>query len=47
MVCWIDSQNVSPPKSDYISSRWFKINSPATGYVHSSLIENQVSTPHC
>ncbi|MEV8374730.1 hypothetical protein AB0P21_18455 [Kribbella sp. NPDC056861] len=47
MVCWIDSQWVSPPQSDYGSARWFRISSPAGGYVHSSLVESQVSTPRC
>ncbi len=47
MVCWIDSQWVYPPNSDYATNRWFRINSPANGYVHSSLVEGQVSTPRC
>lgn len=47
MVCYTDTQWVYPPSSDYASNRWFKINSPNTGYVHSSLIESQVSTPAC
>lgn len=47
MVCWTDAQWVYPPQSDYGSPRWFRINSPANGYVHSSLVENQVSTPRC
>ena len=47
MVCWTDGQWVNPPDSDYGSARWFKINSPANGFVHSSLIESQVSTPRC
>jgi hypothetical protein len=46
MQCWIDSQWVYPPNSDYASPRWFRI-SGYEGYVHSSLVENQTSVPHC
>ncbi len=47
MVCWTDNQWVYPPDSNYASNRWFKVNSPTTGYIHSSLVANQVSTPRC
>ncbi|WKU04959.1 hypothetical protein [Micromonospora sp. HUAS LYJ1] len=47
MVCWIDSQWVYPPSSNYASNRWFRVNSPTSGYIHSSLVANQVSTPAC
>ncbi|MEU3455130.1 hypothetical protein ABZ671_16250 [Micromonospora sp. NPDC006766] len=47
MVCWTDTQWVYPPQSNYASNRWFKVNSPTTGYIHSSLVANQVSTPRC
>lgn len=48
MLCWIDAQVVSPPFSDYSSQRWFRVASPVgTGYVHSSLVENQVSVGRC
>lgn len=47
MVCWTDAQWVYPPDSNYASNRWFYINSPHTGYIHSSLVANQVSTPQC
>ncbi|MFF3855133.1 hypothetical protein ACGFI4_23675 [Micromonospora carbonacea] len=47
MVCWVDSQWVYPPNSNYASNRWFRVNSPTSGYIHSSLIANQVSTPAC
>ncbi|WP_328992884.1 SH3 domain-containing protein [Kribbella sp. NBC_01245] len=50
MLCWTDAQTVSPPNSDYTSSRWFKIGlyyDNRTGYVHSSLVENQSSVGHC
>ena len=46
MVCWVDSQWVHPPNSDYSSNRWFKIGG-YVGYVHSSLVENQTSVPRC
>jgi uncharacterized protein YraI len=48
MYCWVDSQWVYPPASDYSSPRWFRISGGgATGYAHSSLVENQSSVPHC
>ncbi|GLY22253.1 hypothetical protein [Micromonospora sp. NBRC 101691] len=47
MVCYKDGDWVNPPNSDYSSNRWFKVNSPTTGYIHSSLVDNQVSTPRC
>ncbi|GGQ26964.1 SH3 domain-containing protein [Streptomyces roseolilacinus] len=48
MVCWVDSQWVYPPNSDYASNRWFKVNSyKGQGYVHSSLVANQTSVGHC
>jgi hypothetical protein len=48
MLCWVDSQWVSPPNSDYTSNRWFLVSSPVgTGYVHSSLVENQTAVGHC
>jgi hypothetical protein len=48
MLCWLDSQWVYPPNSDYASPRWFRVSSPVgTGYVHSSLVEGQTSVGHC
>jgi uncharacterized protein YraI len=48
MLCWVDSQWVDPPKSDYSSARWFLLSTPVgTGYTHSSLVENQASVGHC
>jgi hypothetical protein len=46
MLCWADWGWVHPPNSDYSSNRWFKIDA-YFGYVHSSLVENQTSVPHC
>jgi hypothetical protein len=46
MQCWTDGQWVNPPNSDYGSARWFKVGG-YVGYVHSSLVENQTSVPHC
>ncbi|MEU4806215.1 hypothetical protein [Actinosynnema sp. NPDC023587] len=48
MQCWLDSQHVSPPASDYGSARWFRLSTPwGTGYTHSSLVEGQTSVGHC
>jgi uncharacterized protein YraI len=48
MLCWIDSQWVSPPASDYGSARWFRLSTPwGTGYTHSSLVEGQTAVGHC
>ncbi|MFV2119996.1 SH3 domain-containing protein [Streptomyces sp. Act-28] len=48
MLCWVDSQWVYPPSSNYASNRWFKVNSHrGQGYVHSSLVANQTSVGHC
>ncbi|MEV0566686.1 hypothetical protein ACQEVZ_27650 [Dactylosporangium sp. CA-152071] len=47
MVCYTDAQWVYPPNSNYASNRWFYVNSPTGGYIHSSLVASQVSTPHC
>ena len=51
MVCWTDSQWVYPPNSNYASPRWFRVWTYALGasggYVHSSLVANQTSVPHC
>lgn len=47
MVCFTDTQWVYPPNSNYASNRWFKVNSPVNGYIHSSLVASQVSTPGC
>ncbi|MEU4569113.1 hypothetical protein [Micromonospora sp. NPDC023956] len=47
MVCFKDNQWVYPPESNYASNRWFQVNSPTGGYIHSSLVANQVSTPRC
>jgi len=30
MRCWEDTQSVSPPNSNYTSSRWFEVSSPWT-----------------
>ncbi|WP_194822565.1 hypothetical protein [Micromonospora sp. S-DT3-3-22] len=51
MVCWVDTQWVYPPDSDYASNRWFKVDVPSVGvykaYVHSSLVESQVGVGRC
>ena len=47
MVCWKTGQWVNPPDSDYGSDRWFKVNNPTEGFIHSSLVDNQVATPVC
>lgn len=51
MICWVDGQTVSPPSADYTSSRWFLVDSVDPngfrGYIHSSLVDNQRSAPHC
>jgi hypothetical protein len=48
MQCWEDTQSVSPPNSNYTSSRWFRVSSPyGTGYVHSSLVFNQTGVGPC
>ncbi|AXX31211.1 SH3 domain-containing protein [Actinosynnema pretiosum subsp. pretiosum] len=48
MQCWVDAQLVFPPLSDYPSTRWFKSSTPAgTGYIHSSLVEDQTSVGRC
>jgi uncharacterized protein YraI len=48
MLCWVDSQWVYPPNADYASARWFRAATPVgTGYVHSSLVEDQASVPPC
>lgn len=48
MIRWCDSQWVYtgyPNYADYNSPRWFKINWPATGWVHSSFVEGQNGVP--
>lgn len=48
MIRWCDSQWVYrgwPNYADYDSPRWFKINWPVTGWVHSSFVEGQNWTP--
>lgn len=50
MLCWRDAQWVYPPNSNYASNRWFYVYAPslnADGWVHSSLVAGQVSTPPC
>jgi hypothetical protein len=48
MLCWGDYQWVNPPLSDYGSARWFLSATPVgTGFIHSSLVENQTVVPHC
>jgi hypothetical protein len=48
MLCWTDAQWVHPPNSDYASPRWFLSSTPVgTGYIHSSLVENQTSVGYC
>ncbi|MEU9982836.1 SH3 domain-containing protein [Streptomyces sp. NPDC050856] len=48
MLCWVDSQWVYPPSSNYASNRWFKVNSAkGQGYVHSSLVAGQTSVGRC
>jgi hypothetical protein len=47
MICWVDAQWAT---GNYSSNRWFEVEpayDPAVGYVHSSLVANQVSVPHC
>jgi hypothetical protein len=47
MICWIDAQWAT---GNYSSNRWFRVEpayDPAVGYVHSSLVANQVTVPHC
>jgi hypothetical protein len=47
MMCWIDAQWAT---GNYSSNRWFRVEpayDPNVGYVHSSLVANQVSVPHC
>jgi hypothetical protein len=47
MLCWIDAQWAT---GNYSSNRWFRVEpayDPNVGYVHSSLVANQVSVPHC
>jgi hypothetical protein len=40
MIAWCDS---SWATGNYSSPRWFKINSPVSGWVHSSLVAAQQS----
>ncbi|WP_422768998.1 hypothetical protein ACN28C_19645 [Plantactinospora sp. WMMC1484] len=47
MVCWTDAQWVYPPNSNYASNRWFRVSAPRSGFIHSSLVAAQVSTPVC
>lgn len=50
MMCWTDSESVSPPNSNYTSKRWFKVNPTYTvdvGYVHSSFVYRQITVPRC
>ncbi|MEU8153544.1 hypothetical protein AB0B94_07760 [Micromonospora sp. NPDC048986] len=47
MVCWTDTQWVYPPSSNYASNRWFRVSAPTGGFIHSSLVAAQVSTPVC
>jgi hypothetical protein len=48
MICWEDTTSVSPPQSNYTSSRWFKVSAPdGTGLVHSPLVFNQTSVGAC
>lgn len=49
MICWRDAQWVYPPLSDYGSNRWFWASSTSslTGWIHSSLVENQISVGMC
>lgn len=47
MICWVDAQWAT---GNYASNRWFEVEpayDPAVGFVHSSLVANQVSVPHC
>ncbi len=47
MICWVDAQWAT---GNYASNRWFKVEpayDPTVGYVHSSLVANQASVPHC
>lgn len=48
MLCWTDNQWVYPPNSDYASNRWFRSSTPVgTGFIHSSLVENQTTVGKC
>lgn len=48
MLCWENTQTVSPPPSNYTSARWFEVSNPyGVGFVHSSLVFNQTSEGHC
>lgn len=51
MKCWLDTQPVSPPQSNFTSGRWFLVDTLAlggsVGYVHSSFVANQIETPPC
>lgn len=38
MIAWCDSEWAY---GNYWSPRWFKVNSPVSGWVHSSLVANQ------
>ena len=47
MMCYVDAQWAT---GNYSSNRWFKVEpayDPAVGYVHSSLVANQVGVPRC
>lgn len=48
MQCWVDGGQAT---GNYSSRRWFSVLTPALGasggYVHSSLVANQIGVPHC
>lgn len=48
MQCWVDGGQAT---GNYSSPRWFSVLTPALGaaggYVHSSLVANQIGVPHC
>lgn len=48
MLCWIDHQMLRPPRANYASDRWFKVESGAlVGFVHSASVYSQTQVPHC
>ncbi|GAA0946595.1 hypothetical protein GCM10009554_42650 [Kribbella koreensis] len=48
MLCWSDHQMLRPPRANYASDRWFKIEAGTlTGFVHSASVYSQSQVPHC
>lgn len=47
MICYVDNQWAN---GNYWSNRWFYVGpnyDNHAGYVHSSLVANQIRVPHC